>query len=129
MSRDVFFRVGLCRADRIDDPLALANGIEVDESCLHRVAPGRERGLQSAPVGGSLGQAEPALAPQDAGQFLDQMLLGRSPRRVFGGERRDQRAVFFRILPRQHGVARQHAMAQCVEARHLVTAAAGRQNG
>ena len=101
----------------------------MDQRYLHRLAVGGERGVQPAPVGGGLGQAQPALAPQDAGQFLDQMLLGRSPRRVLGYERGDQRAVFVRILPRQHGVARQHAMAQRVEARHLVTAAAGRRNG
>jgi hypothetical protein len=34
-----------------------------------------------------LGPAQAALAPQDAGQFLNQMLLGRSLRGMLGGER------------------------------------------
>jgi hypothetical protein len=42
-----------------------------------------------------LGQSQAALAPQDAGQFLDQMLLGRTLRSVLGRERRDQGAIFF----------------------------------
>jgi hypothetical protein len=50
-----------------------------------------------------------------AGQLLDQMFLGRSLRGVFGNERGDQGLVFVRVFPWQHGVARQHAMAQGVE--------------
>ena len=41
-------------------------------------------------MGGGFGKAQSALAPQDAGQFLDQMLLGRSLRCVLGDERGDQ---------------------------------------
>src|SRR5208337_1320451 len=54
-----------------------------------------------------LRQAQPSLSPKDAGHFLDQMLLGRSLRRMFGDERGDQGVVFGRVLPGQHGVARQ----------------------
>jgi hypothetical protein len=45
-----------------------------------------------------LGEAQAALAPQDAGQLLDQMLLGRSLRRVLDRERHDEGAVFARIF-------------------------------
>jgi hypothetical protein len=35
-------------------------------------------------VSGSLSEAKPPLAPQDAGNFLDQMLFGRPVRTVLG---------------------------------------------
>ena len=78
-------------------------------------------------MGGGFGQAQAALAPQDARQFLDQMLLGRPLRPVLGHQRRDDGAVLVGILPRQHGVARQHAVAQRVEAGDLGAAGLGRQ--
>ena len=93
---------------------------------LHRLAVGRQRAIQPAPVGGGLGQAQPALAPQDAGQFLDQMLLGRPLRSVLGHQRRDNGVVFVGILPGQDGVARQHAVAQRIEAGDLGAAGLGR---
>jgi hypothetical protein len=40
--------------------------------------------VETPPVGGGLGQPQPALAAQDAGQLLDQVFLGRPLRRVFG---------------------------------------------
>ena len=83
--------------------------------------------FKPAPVGGGLGQAQAALAPQDAGQFLDQMLLGRPLRRVLGHQRRDEGVVLVGILPRQHGVARQHAVAQRIEAGDLGAGGLGRQ--
>jgi hypothetical protein len=40
-----------------------------------------------------LGQAQPPLAPQNPGKFLDQMLRGRSLWAVLGHQRRDQGAI------------------------------------
>ena len=41
-------------------------------------------------MGGAFGHPQPALAPEDAGDFLDQMLLGRPARRMLGGQRRQE---------------------------------------
>src|ERR1700733_16003989 len=60
--------------------------------------------LQARPVGGRLGQAQPALAPKNAGQFLNQMLLCGPVWGVLGDEPRDQVAIFGRVLPRRDGV-------------------------
>src|ERR1700722_2573361 len=89
----------------------------------------RKRVFKPVPMGGGLGQAQAALAPKNAGQFLNQMLLGQPLRGVLGDERRHQVAIFGRVLPRQHGVARQDAMAQRVEAGDLGAAELGRQRG
>ena len=59
---------------------------------------------------GSLGQAKTALAPQDAGQFLDQMLLGWSLWGVLAHERCHNRLILIGVLPRQDGVAGQNAV-------------------
>jgi hypothetical protein len=54
---------------------------------LYRPAVGCQRSLKPAPVGGSLSKAKPSLAPQNAGQFLDQVLLGRPLRSVLDHQR------------------------------------------
>jgi hypothetical protein len=46
------------------------------------------------------GHTQAAPAPQNAGQFLNQMLLGRPVWGVLGGERGDQVAIFGRVFPR-----------------------------
>src|SRR5271155_1346624 len=81
--------------------------------------------FEPSAMGSGLRQAQPSLSPKDAGHFLDQMLLGRSLRRMFGDERGDQGVVFVRILPRQDGVARQDAMAERIEAADLRTGGFG----
>ena len=48
----------------------------MDKGGVHGLAVGVERLLQSAPVGGGLGQAKATLAPQDAGQFFDVAIPG-----------------------------------------------------
>jgi hypothetical protein len=53
--------------------------------------------LEPAPNGGGFSEAQPALAPQDSRQFLDQMLLGRSSRFVLCDERGQQNPQ--RFLP------------------------------
>jgi hypothetical protein len=102
---DVF---GLCRrgTDGIDHALGLARGVEMHQRHLHRLTIRIESPIQLPSVSGGFGQAPPALAPQNAGQLLDQMLLCRSLRPVLGHQHRDQGAVFVRILPGKHGVAR-----------------------
>jgi hypothetical protein len=80
-------------------------------------------------MGGGLGQPQATLAPKDPGQFLDQVLLGGANRRMLSCERRDQVAIFRCVLPGQHGVLRQDAVAQRVEARDLGAADLGRQIG
>jgi len=46
-----------CRgADGIDNPLGLASGVEVNQSHLYRLAVGRQRSLESAPMGSGLSQ-------------------------------------------------------------------------
>ena len=70
---------------------------------------GVEGVFQPTPMGGGLCESQPALAPQNAGKFLDQMLLGRSLRRVLGDQRRDQG---LRIRPRSPTAARCSATAR-----------------
>src|SRR3954447_17628567 len=66
---------------------------------------------------GGLGHAQPALAPDDAGDLLDQMLLSRPERLVLLHERSQELPVFLATLPRQDRVAGENAMARRVEAR------------
>ena len=44
---------------------------------FYRLAVKLQRSLQPALVSGSLSKTKPALAPQDASNFLNEMLLGR----------------------------------------------------
>jgi hypothetical protein len=67
-------------------------------------------------VCGSLSQTQPTLPPHNAGDLRNQMFLCRALRRVLGDERCHDRLIFVGVLPRQHGVARQHAVPQGVEA-------------
>jgi hypothetical protein len=83
---------------------------------LYRLAVGCQRSLQPAPMRGSLSKAKPALAPEDASDLLDEVLLGRALRTVLGHQRLDNGPVFVGTLPGQHRLARQHAVAQRVEA-------------
>src|SRR3954466_1820523 len=55
------------------------------------------------------------------------MLLGGSARLVLARQRREKILVFALLLPGQEGVARQHAMAQGVEARQLRAASLNRK--
>ena len=80
-------------------------------------------------MGSGLGEAQPALAPHDAGDLLDQVLLGRPLRRVLDHERCHDGLIFVGILPRQHRVARQHAVAQRIEAGDVGAAGLGGQCG
>src|SRR5262249_61974321 len=56
------------------------------------------------------GETQPALAPHNAGNLLDQMFLGGSLWSMFGHQRCHDRMIFVGIFPGQHGIARQHAM-------------------
>jgi hypothetical protein len=80
---------------------SVASGVEMNQRHLYRLAVGRQRSVEPPPVSGSLGQAKPTLAPQDASNFLNQMLLGGPLRSVLGHERRYNRLVFVGILPGQ----------------------------
>ena len=126
---DGVFGVGRRGADGFGDVLGSVGSVDMHDRSLRSPLRLRKRIFKPVPMGGGLGQAQAALAPKDAGQFLDQMLLGRPLRGVLGDERRDQVAIFGRVLPRQHGVARQDAMAQRVEAGDLGAADLGRQRG
>lgn len=55
---------------------------------------------------GVLGHAEPALAPQDSGNFLDEMRFGGTGRIMLGQERIEEGIVFYGSLPRQQCVLR-----------------------
>src|SRR5262245_45994551 len=91
---------------------------------------GRRQGAtETAPMGCGPGEAQVALAPNNAGQFLDKLLFGRSMWVLLGHQRRDQGVVFAGIPPVQHRIARQHAMAQRVEADDLRAAGLCRQRG
>ena len=94
---------------------------------LYRLAIGGQRSLKPAPVRGSLSKAKPALAPEDACDLLDEVLLGRPLRTMLGHQRLDNGPVFVGTLPGQHRVARQHAVAQRVEAGDVGAAGLGRQ--
>jgi hypothetical protein len=102
--------VSVCRsgADGIDDAFGLASGVEMNQRHLYRLAVGRQRSLQPAPVSGSLSEAKPPLGPQDAGDLLDEVLLCRPLRTMLGHQRLDNRPVFVGVLPWQDRVARQH---------------------
>src|SRR5271166_4627353 len=63
-------------------------------------------------MGGALGQPQAALAPKNAGQFLNQMLLGRPLRGVLGDQGLDEGSVFVHVLPGQHSVARQQVISR-----------------
>jgi hypothetical protein len=106
-------------ADGLGDVPRSVGSVDLYDGSLRSAARLRKRLFKPVPMGGGLGQAQAAPAPKDAGQFLNQMLLGRPLRRMLGDERREQVAIFGRVLPRQHGVARQDAMAQRVEAGDL----------
>ena len=111
---------------------ALANGVrhmvmrarlgQVTQAGLGRLVERRERPLQAAALHRRLGQAQPALAPDDAGQLFDQMVLDRPLRRVLGEERVEQGGILALVLPRQHRVAREHAVLESVEAGGLIAA-------
>ena len=83
--------------------------------------------LQPTPVGCGLGQAKAPLAPQDASQFLDEMLLRRSLGCVLGHKRGNEGAVFVGVLPGQYRVARQDAVLQRVEAGDVSATGLSRQ--
>ena len=61
--------------------------------------------LEPVAVDGGLAHAQPALAPEDPGDLLDQVLLGRPLRRVLGHQCGEELPVLLRVLPRQDGVA------------------------
>ena len=108
---DGVFSVGCRGADGFGDILRSVGSVDMHDRPLRSAVRLRKRLFKPVPMGGGLGQTQAALAPKDAGQFLNQMLLGRPVRGVLGDERRDQVAIFGRVLPRQHGVARQDGSA------------------
>ena len=65
------------------------------------------------------------LAPDDACQLLDEMLLGWPLRQVLGHQRVKQLRIFLGIFPGQHSVFRQHPMPEPIEAGDVVIAAPG----
>jgi hypothetical protein len=79
-------------------------------------------------VGGRLCQAQTPLAPQDPGQFLDEMFLGGSNGHVFCQQCRQQCLILFAIFPGQHGEARQYAVLHRIEAGDLCAAINGRRD-
>jgi hypothetical protein len=113
---DGVFSVGCRGADGFGDVLRSIGSVDMHNRSIRSATRLRKRIVKPVPMGGGLGQAQAALAPQDASQFLDQVLLRRPLRPVLGNERRDQGVVLVRVLPGQHGVARQHAVAQRIEA-------------
>ena len=62
----------------------LVGGIDVHQRRRGGMPVGRKRPVKTPPVEGGLGQAQAALPPQDAGQLLHEVLLGRPLRRVLG---------------------------------------------
>src|SRR3954452_14291626 len=68
-------------------------------------------------MGSALGHPQAALAPDDAGDLLDQVLLGWPERLVLLHQCSQELAVFLAALPRQDRVAGEDAMARRVEAR------------
>ena len=58
-------------ADRLDDTLRLAGGVEMNQRHLYRLAVGRHRSVEPPLVSGSLSEAKPTLAPQDASNRPD----------------------------------------------------------
>ncbi len=73
----------------------------MNECSLRRPLKGVGGLFERAMVRGGLAKSQASFAPNDAGQLLDEMLLGRPMRRMLRGERLDQRAVFVFIFSGQ----------------------------
>ena len=66
-----------------------------------------EKGVLKPPaVRRGLREAQPTFAPQDSGEFLDQMLFRRALGPMLCKQGRDKRTVLISVFPWQHGVAR-----------------------
>ena len=70
--------------------------------------------MQPGSVCGGLGHCHPLLAPKNAGQLLDEVVLGWTVWLVLGCQTLQQFVVLAPILPGQHQVPRQDAMSEGV---------------
>src|SRR3954471_12477987 len=73
-------------------------------------------------VHSGLGESQPALPPNDASEFLNEVLFGWALRVMLGRKRRDDRGVLGPILPWQDGVAGEDPVPKRIEARELGSA-------
>jgi hypothetical protein len=73
---------------------------------------------------GGFAQAQAPLAPDNARQLFNKVLLGRPVRAMLGDERIEQRAILLAVFPRQNGILRQQAVPQRVETGNLIVALA-----
>src|SRR3954470_13441980 len=72
-----------------------------------------------------LGESQPALPPNDASEFLNEVLFRWALRVMLGRERRNDSGVFGPILPWQDGVAREDPVPKRIEARGLCSQVPG----
>lgn len=68
-----------------------------------------------------LGQSQAALAPNDPGQFLHEVPLSGTLRRVLRHQCVQKDLIFASVFPWQERMARQHSMLQSVEPRRFLT--------
>src|SRR4029077_13704726 len=109
--------------DRVAHGLFLNIAGDMDERRFRRLLIGIRAAVESAVMRGTFPQPQAPLAPDDAGQLLDEVLFGRPPWLVLGDECFYQRPIFLAVLPRQNGVLRQQPVPKRIKAGEFVIAA------
>src|SRR5215210_8061986 len=93
--------------------------LHVDKCRFRRLAKGLQGLLEPSMVHSGLGESQTALPPNNASEFLNEVLFGWALRLVLVRERRNNSGVLGPILPWQDGVAGEDPVPKRVEAREL----------